>query len=165
MRKLFGLFLVLSLLGGCKESTGPVTAQTGDSLEFQYQSMPEKLPLSPESAPKVETWEEFMALGQSMDVLYRATNNEDLALAVEDLIVKEKELSGGVYPEPFDTQSIKSRQLVLRTYLYRLKASILENRPTTEPTVAMLEAYNALRKQMNLIVKTQLDRKLILDAN
>jgi len=127
--------------------------------------MPEKLPLSPESAPIVEAWKEFSALGGSMDVLYKATNNEDLALAVDDLIEKEKELSAGNYPPNFDLQQVKSRQLVLRTYLYRLKASIEENQPTTQPTVEMLQAYNALRKQLNLLVKNQLDTQLILDAN
>ena len=165
MRKLFGLLFVLSLLGGCKKSAGPATAQSNDTLELQYQKMPAKLPLSPESTPEAEAWDEFMALGKSMDVLYRATNNEDLALAVDDLIEKEKELAGGQYPESFDVLPVRSRQLVLRTYLYRLKASILENQSTTQPTVEMLEAYNALRKQLNLIIKTQLDRKLILDAN
>lgn len=164
MRKLFGLLIALILLGGCKKSAGPATVQTNDTLQLEYQRMPEKLPLSPDSGPKVEAWEEFMALGKSMDVLYRATNNEDLALAVDDLIEKEKELAIGEYPEAFDTQSVKSRQLVLRTYLYKLKASIMENQPTTGPTIQMLEAYNAIRKQLNLIVKTQLDRKLILDA-
>lgn len=165
MQKLLGLLLVLCLVGGCKKSPAPPRAPDQDSLELQYGKMPEKLPLSPESAPIVEAWKEFSALGGSMDVLYKATNNEDLALAVDDLIEKEKELSAGNYPPNFDLQQVKSRQLVLRTYLYRLKASIEENQPTTQPTVEMLQAYNALRKQLNLLVKNQLDTQLILDAN
>lgn len=165
MRKLLVPFLVLSLLGSCKKSpTAAADAFSKDSLEFQIQRMPDKLQLNPEATAMVQDWQEFMDLGNSMDVLYKATNNEDLALAVDDLIEKEKLLEKGEYPESFDDFRIKSRQLVLKTYLYKLKASILERQPTTEPAVELLEAYNALRKQLNLIVKTELDKKLILES-
>jgi len=165
MRKFLVPFLVLSLLGGCKKSpTAPADLLSKDSLEFQIQRMPAKLQLNPEATALAQDWKEFMDLGSSMDVLYKATNNEDLALAVDDLIEKEKLLEQGQYPESFDDYRIKSRQLVLRTYLYKLKASIMERQPTTEPAVEMLEAYNALRKQLNLIVKTELDKKLILES-
>src|SRR5690606_26698474 len=56
MRKLFGLLIALILLGGCKKSAGPATVQTNDTLQLEYQRMPEKLPLSPDSGPKVEAW-------------------------------------------------------------------------------------------------------------
>ena len=36
----------------------------------------------------------------SIDVLKRAYNTEDLELAIEDLIDKEKGLSESTYPEP-----------------------------------------------------------------
>ncbi len=165
MRKLLAPFLVLFLLGGCKRSAAPsADLLPKDSLEFQIQRMPDKFQLNPEATALAEDWKEFMDLGSSMDVLYKATNNEDLALAVDDLIEKEKLLEQGQYPEPFDDFRIKSRQLVVRTYLYKLKASILERQPTTAPAVEMLEAYNALRNQMNLIVKTELDKKIILES-
>lgn len=53
--------------------------------------------------------------------------------------------------------------MVMRTFLYKTKASILDNQPTTESTVKVLEAYNAMRRQLNLIMNSQLDKKLILD--
>jgi hypothetical protein len=72
-------------------------------------------------------------------------------------------LAEGTYPEPFDSFQLKSRQMVMRTFLYKTKASILDNQPTTESTVKVLEAYNAMRRQLNLIMNSQLDKKLILD--
>lgn len=72
-------------------------------------------------------------------------------------------MADGEYPELFDTFQVKSRQRVLRTFLYKTKASILENQPTTEPTVKVLDAYNSMRKQLNVIMNSQLDKKLILD--
>ena len=96
-------------------------------------------------------------------MLYKATNNEDLALAIDDLIEKEKKLEAGQYPELFDSFQVKSRQMVMRTFLYKAKTSIMENQPTTEPTIKVLEAYNSIRKQLNVIMNSQLDKKLILD--
>lgn len=164
MRKLFGILVVMVVLLGCRNSPESTTQEVDKMvLEFQYQKMPDKAPINPEATAIVEGWEEFKAFNASMDVLYRATNNEDLALAIDDLIEKEKNLNEGNYPELYDNFQIKSRQQVIRTYLYKTKAAISENQPTTEPTVQMLEAYNALRKQFNVIVNSQLDKKLILD--
>lgn len=125
--------------------------------------MPEKVSINPDATAIVEEWQQFKDLNASMDVLYKATNNEDLALAIDDLIEKEKKMADGEYPELFDTFQVKSRQRVLRTFLYKTKASILENQPTTEPTVKVLDAYNSMRKQLNVIMNSQLDKKLILD--
>lgn len=164
MRKLLVILFVFSMVWGCKKAQGPVTDTAAvDELEFSYQKMPNKAPINPEATAIIEEWEEFKAFNTSIDVLYKAINNEDLALAIDDLIEKEKNLEGGNYPELFNTFQIKSRQRVVRTYLYKVKASVLENQPTTEPTVQMLEAYNAMRKQFNVIVNSQLDKNLILN--
>lgn len=163
MQKFFCALIFFSVLWGCKK-TEPSTSGTNlGEIEFNYQKMPQKSNINQEATAIVETWPEFKALNASMDVLYKATNNEDLALAIDDLIEKEKDLEAGKYPELFDNFQVKSRQRVLRTYLYKVKAAILENQPTTEPTVQMLEAYNAMRKQLNVIMNSQLDKKLILD--
>ncbi|MCB0371778.1 MAG: hypothetical protein KDD31_02080 [Muricauda sp.] len=164
MRKLLVILFVIPMVWGCKKAQEPVADTAAlDELEFNYKKMPSKAPINPEATAIIEGWEEFKAFNTSMDVLYKATNNEDLALAIDDLIEKEKSLEEGNYPELFNTFQIKSRQRVVRTYMYKVKASIMENQPTTEPTVQMLEAYNAMRKQFNVIVNSQLDKNLILD--
>ncbi|WP_375323314.1 hypothetical protein [Flagellimonas sp. GZD32] len=163
MRKLLVLVVITSYLLGCKKTDSVATTAQNDDLEFNYQKMPDKATINPNAAAIVENWPEFKALNASIDVLYKATNNEDLALAIDDLIEKEKDLEVGKYPELFDSFQVKSRQRVLRTYLFKVKASILDNQPTTGPTIQMLEAYNALRKQLNVIMNSQLDKKIILD--
>ncbi|MBO0324358.1 hypothetical protein J0X14_18770 [Muricauda sp. CAU 1633] len=165
MRKLLGVLLILLMLSGCKKNQESSQEIQTDELGFQYQKMPSKLTLNPEAIEIVEAWKEFVVFAASIDVLYKATNNEDLILAIDDLIEKEKQLAESTYPELFDTFRVKSRQQVLRTYLYKVKASLLENQETTAPTVEMLQAYNALRKQFNVIVNSQLDKELILDEN
>ncbi len=163
MRKLLVLVVITSYLLGCKKTDSVATTAQNDDLEFNYQKMPDKATINPNAAAIVENWPEFKALNASIDVLYKATNNEDLALAIDDLIEKEKDLEVGKYPELFDSFQVKSRQRVLRTYLFKVKASILDNQPTSGPTLQMLEAYNALRKQLNVIMNSQLDKKIILD--
>lgn len=163
MRKLLSILIMISVLGGCKKTEKTTAEVDTEALEFNYQKMPEKSNINADATAIVENWQQFKDLNASVDVLYKATNNEDLALAIDDLIEKEKNLSNGKYPEPFDTFQVKSRQTVMRTFLYKVKASIIENQPTTEPTVKALEAYNDLRNQLNVIVNSQLDKKLILD--
>nr|WP_299214562.1 hypothetical protein [uncultured Allomuricauda sp.] len=125
--------------------------------------MPKKLTINPKATVIVEEWPEFKKLSSSVDVLYRAKNNEDLILAIDDLIEKEKLLEKGTYPEAFDKFQIKSRQRVFKTYMLKVKSSVLDNRDATQPTIEMLEAYNAFRKQFNVLVNSQLDTKLILN--
>ena len=163
MQKLLGILIFLSILGACKKVEKTTAEVENQDLEFNYQKMPDKIGINPEATAIVEEWEEFKALNASIDVLYKATNNEDLALAIDDLIEKEKKMADGTYPELFDTFQVKSRQRVLRTFLYKAKASIQENQPTTQPVVEALEAYNNMRKQLNVIMNSQLDKKLILD--
>lgn len=166
MRKLLVILLVFSVFTGCKKTLDQSTESVNtEGLEFNYQKMPEKAAINAGATKIVEGWEEFKAFNESIDVLYKATNNEDLALAIDDLIEKEKKLENGEYPELFNAFQIKSRQRVIRTYLYKVKASIMENQPTTEPTIQMLQAYNAMRRQFNVIVNSQLDKKLIMDEN
>ena len=163
MRKLLGLLIIFSVLLGCKKNGEDSQETQSTDLVFQYQKMPPKRTINPEATKIVENWKEFMDFASSIDVLYKSTNNEDLSLAIDDLIEKEKQLAEGTYPELFDTFQVKSRQRVLKTYMYKVKASILENQETTESTVEMLKAYNAMRKQFNVIVNSQLDKELILD--
>ena len=163
MRKLFYLLMLFAALFGCKQEKDGNGVDTGSEKEFNYQKLPQKISINPEALTEVQEWEEFQAFNESIDVLYKATNNEDLILAVDDLIEKEKLLSQGDYPEIFNTLQIKSRQRVIRTYLLKVKSNILEYQETTSPTVDMIKAYNAWRAQLNNIVNSQLDKKLILD--
>ena len=163
MQKLIGLIFVLALFVGCKDKQQTVVENTLDTQYFEYQKMPKKLEINPEVATILDEWEEFKAFSSSLDVLYRATNNEDLSLAIDDLLEKEKEMAKGEYPEIFDTFQVKSRQRVLRTFMLRVKASIINKTDTTQPTIEMIEAFNILRKQFNIIMNSQLDTKLILD--
>ena len=162
MRKTRAIIILLLVLG-CKEKQAPTIESQTDLQAFNYQKLPEKLEVSPEAVVVLDEWPEFMALNASIDVLYKSTNNEDLSLALDDLLTKEKELSESSYPELFDSFQVKSRQRVFRTLLLKVKANILNKSDTTTPTIELLEAYNIIRQQFNSIISSQLDTKLILN--
>ena len=79
------------------------------------------------------------------------------------MVQKEKALADGDYPSDFDKPQIKSRQQVFRTFLFKVKANLMDNRDVTEGMEQMINAYNAYRHQFNILGSTRLDAKLILD--
>ncbi|MEM7484291.1 MAG: hypothetical protein AAF348_03695 [Bacteroidota bacterium] len=163
MRKLLYLLVIVLSLSACRDS-GDGTEETQEEERFfNYQKMPKKLAINSVATPIMDEWAEFQELSSSFDVLYKAKNDEDLLLAIDDLIEKEKLLAKGTYPELFDKLQIKSRQRVLKTYMIKVKAAILSKNDTAEPTKEMIESYNALRHQFNIIVNNPLDKKLILN--
>ncbi|WP_420603173.1 hypothetical protein [Flagellimonas sp.] len=163
MRKLSCILILFLVSWSCKEKDSATQEIETEELVFNYQKMPKRVPINPKAASVIEEWEEFNTLTASFDVLYKARNNEDLILAIDDLIEKEGLLAKSEYPTIFDEFQIKSRQRVLKTYLLKVKSNILDHRETTAPVIEMLEAYNAFRKQFNVIMNSQLDTKLILD--
>ncbi|MEP5430606.1 MAG: hypothetical protein ABJP86_15785 [Flavobacteriaceae bacterium] len=165
MRKLLCMVVVFTSFVGCKNDDGLPQEVDPEALVFNYQKMPKKFAINPEATAILEEWVEFTELTGSFDVLYKAKNNEDLILAIDDLIEKEKLLAKAKYPEPFDQFQIKSTQRVLKTYILKVKSSLLNHTDTTEPAIEMLVAYNAMRRQFNVIVNGQLDKKMILNES
>ena len=163
MRKLLGIILGLTVFLGCKDKNAATQDSTFEEHVFNYQKMPQRTDLNVKATELAENWPEFRAFNASFDVLYKARNNEDLALAMDDLIDKIGLLEKSEYPEMFDAFEIRSRLRVVKTYLFKAKSHVLNNSETTEPTIEMIRAYNATRAQLNVIVNSQLDKTLILD--
>ncbi len=156
------LALVLLVLS-CKNERPEVVDAEAIPEAFSFQNYPTLTELEPGVLSVVNSWPEFMAMENSVSVLKRATNTEDLKLAIEDLIEQEKKLAEGSYPEAFDKLQIKSRQQVFRTFLYKVQGNLLDNRDIDEAMGQMIQAYNAYKNQFNVIAGNTLDAKLILD--
>lgn len=130
---------------------------------FSFQNLPQDATLDEEAAALVTDWQEFEAMETSYAILKRATNTEDLMLAIDDLIEREKTLAEAGYPELFDKLQIKSRQQVFRTFLYKVKGNLNDRRDVYKSMEEMMLAYNAYKNQFNNIVNNTLDPKLILN--
>ncbi len=164
MLKFRVIVLLFLTLMACKDDKQDLTgSQQTDSGTFDHQKMPARIEINTKASAILDQWEAFGNFSRSFDILYRARNNEDLILALDDLLEKEKLLAASEHPEIFNRSQIKSRQKVVRTFLLKARAQALERRDATEPIVEMFEAYNAYRNQFNLLVNNPLDSKLILD--
>lgn len=163
MQKLLIIIFFFGIALGCKKEGKQDLTDENTKVFFTFQDMPKSQEIDNEAKEILKDWKEFQELKSSFEVLYRASNNEDLALAIDDLLEKEKTLREGDYPEVFDRPQVKSRQQVLRTYLLKAQASITDQTDVNEPMKEFLLANNAWRNQFSLLVKNKLDVKLILD--
>lgn len=163
MRKLWAVGFIFLLIVSCRQGENKNLNAAESELEFNNEDLPKRVNLNPRSNNIVQDWAEYNAFDTSFDAIYNATNNEDLILAIEDLIEKQKLWEDSTYPEGFDKPQIKSRQKVLKTYILKVKTALEFRTDISAATVDMIEAYNALRFQFDVIMNSTLDPKLLLD--
>ena len=76
---------------------------------------------------------------------------------------KQNALAVSNYPEIFDKPQVKSRQKVFKTYILKVRATLEYRKDPMESTIEMVNAFNGLRNQFNVMVNYNLDTKMILD--
>ena len=163
MRLIWIISIAFCLLYSCKrnQNQDPLTENT--EFEFDVQELPIRVAVNTESMAILEEWPEYVTFDYSFDAIYNTSNNEDLILVIENLIEKQKLWEESTYPEKFDIPQIKSRQRVLKTYLLKVKAALDYKSEFLETTVEMIQSYNALRIQFNVVMNSTLDPKLLFD--
>ncbi|WP_157449698.1 hypothetical protein [Croceitalea dokdonensis] len=164
MRNLFLCCSLLLVFNSCKDGEEIARETPTEAVFVSFQDMPDEPKMNPEALEILASWPEFKALETSFQVLYQSSNNEDLALAVTNVLEKEKALATSPYPELYDVPQIKSRQRVLRTFLLKVSASLAQRTDVNQPLEQMFLANNAWLNQFNVLVNNQLDLNQILDA-
>jgi hypothetical protein len=163
MRKLLLICISILLLSSCGDDKKSAEESVQVDVSYDYRKIPKKQVLPQEVIMILDGWEAFSDFSKSIDILYNATNNEDLTLAIEDLISKEKLLAVSKYPEEFDVPQVKSRQEVLRTFILKTKGDLDGNRNPTESMIQLSNAYNALRNQYIIIMNNRFELNSFLD--
>ena len=163
MRKLSVFGLLVLLLISCKGDQNNDVLTENQEVEFNADDLPKRMRVNSKSAVILSTWVEYNAFESSFDAIYNASNNEDLILVIDDLIEKQKSWENSTYPEAFDKAQIKSRQKVLKTYLLKVKSALDYRSDFEAATVEMINAYNAVRRQFDVIMNSTLDPKLLSD--
>lgn len=163
MRKVFVFLTVLAVLLSCKKDQKQ--NEIGDNVEqeFNMEKWPKKTMANGKASEILEEWTEYVDFETSFDRLFTMENSEDLALLLEDLIEKQKNLAESEYPTEFDKPHIKSRQVVLKTFILKTKGSLEYRLDLQQPVIEMIESFNALSNQFNVIVNNTFDAKLILE--
>ena len=163
MRNLWVFAIVCILIFSCKRSQNVELQDGNEEMEFVAEDLPKRVAVNSKSAEILQGWPEYAAFDNRFTEIYNASNNEDLILLIEDLIQKQKQWEESTYPEAFDVAQIRSRQKVVKTYLLKIKSALDYRDDFTTPTVEMIEAYNSLRRQFDVMMNSTLDPKLLLD--
>ncbi|TKD67009.1 hypothetical protein [Flavobacterium sp. ASW18X] len=163
MQKLLIICTFFLVCFACKEKAPIQEQQNAVAAEFSFKNMPNPIPLTDKATEKLKPWTAYQDFEKSFDVFRRARNTEDLKLAVTDLIEKETALEKSDYPEAYNIAQIKSRQLILKTFLLKIKGHLDNQQEVKEPVKELLLARNAMRNQFNRILKDTLDTKSILE--
>ena len=165
MRKAFVLFVALMLVISCKNEQEH--AEIGETFDtrFNVEMWPEETMPNAKALEILNKWPEYIAFEASFERIYEIENTEDLSLIIEDLIEELKEISELGYPEDFDKPHIKSRLKALKTYILKTKESLEYRLDVQEPVIEMIDAFNALQNQFNVIVNNTFDAELILEGN
>ena len=93
MQKLLTYFLLTLIILACKKEVKPDVIDDTSTQFVSFPNRPEIQNLNPEAQAVLSKWPEFQEFQNSFEVMYRAQNNEDLVLAIDDLLVKEKAIT------------------------------------------------------------------------
>lgn len=162
MRKKLIYGLVFMLVLSCKQDKSVVKDDT-TAFDISTENWPGKSKVNTKADSILNVWTEFVDLDATFDGLYTVENTEDLSLIIEDLIEAQKYLAESDYPEPFDKPQIKSRQKVFQTFILKTKGDLEYRVDPQESVKEMIDAYNALRKQFEIITNNTLDIKKLLE--
>lgn len=162
MQKLCFLAFILVLVYSCKPKTQESSQDTVTSFEINQKEWPKKLAIDYKIKPDLATWDEFALLETSFDALYKVENTADLSLVIDDLVEKQSDFADTEYPENFDLPQIKSRLIMFKTFLLKVRGDLQYRLDVQKSTLEMVQAYNAFRNQFNIIANNTLDSELLL---
>lgn len=163
MSKISVLLIALLVFSGCN-SKGEEAPQTSEATSVtDVQELPAVAQIDAAARQILDGWAEYRSLEDRMAVLMEADNEEEMKLLLEELNQICKRLEDSTFPGPFEQPSVRSRLKVIRTYLGKLDAALFYRLDYAEPTRELMQSYNALREQFNVIVRNTLSPDLFED--
>lgn len=163
MRIILSICLLLLFTVSCRESGGATTESQKEQPFLQLTVLPQRVLLNAKASDLTKSWIAFNSLNTGFDALYTVENAEDLALVLDDLVERQKLLEESAYPAAFDLPQVRGRQRVMKTFILKTKAAVEYRVDATEPAVELINAYNAMRTQFNVLVNNTLDTQLLSD--
>ena len=163
MTKTLIIATIFFVFSSCKNDRGNDNTDADSVFDITTEKWPKKRVVNSKSSQILKNWPEFIALETRFDAIYSVENTEDLRLILEDLIANQKLMTDSEYPEPFDKAQIKSRQRVFQTFLLKTKGNLKYRSDVQQSTVEMIEAYNSLLNQFDVITNNTFDIKTLLD--
>jgi hypothetical protein len=163
MKKYYVLILLIIGFISCGEKKVEEVKVDPSQALVDLKKLPKQVESSFEATEILKDWTEYNALNSALKKMYSAETKEDLVVVLEDLIEKQKLLETSTYPELFDRPDIKSRQKVFKTYVLKIKSNIEFDINPREAVIEMINAYNAFNNQFSIVIKSNLDPKILFD--
>ena len=119
---------------------------------FTFQGLPKVTTLNTNASAIAKQWTAYQNYISSFDVMFNASTNEDLVLAIDNLLVAQDSLAKKDFPPDFNLTNVKSRLKVSKNFILKIKGD-LENRKDASASIKQLiVAHNAMQNQLNLVV-------------
>ena len=163
MSKISILMLALLVVSGCKSREEPPEQSTVETASSGVPELPPPVRIDPRAREILDGWAEYQSLEERMAVLAGAGDEEEMKLLLEELSQICDQLEKNPIPEAFDQPSVRSRFKVVRTYLGKLEAALFYRLDYREPLFELMESYNALREQFNVITSSTLSPDIFED--
>ncbi len=122
--------------------------------------LPAPAPINAGARAVLEAWPQFLSLEERIAALPDTGSREELQLLLEELNQICQQVEENAIPTEFERPSVRSRLKVVRTYIGKSDAALGYREDYGEPLLELMEAYNALREQFNLIVNSTLKPEL-----
>ncbi len=163
MKTILTSFIILMCFS-CKQVNNQSVEADANYL-VSVDNWPKTLKNNSKSKEILDKWTAFNAFDEAINNLYTIENKEDLNLIIEDLVEKHKLLKESKFPAEYNKSQIKSRLKVVHTFILKTKGNLTYSLNPEEPVIELLNAYNALLNQVNIISGNTFDIKTLLDEN
>ena len=163
MSKISVFLIVLLVFSGCNSRVAETPETSEVSSDTDLKEFPEVVQIDAGAREILDGWAEYRSLEDRMAVLREAENEEEMKLLLEELDQICTQLEESTFPESFEQPSVRSRIKVIRTYFGKLEAALFYRLDYNEPLRELLQSYNALREQFNVIVRNTLSPDLFED--
>ena len=160
MPKIITFLILLGVFFSCRDKVYDMAKVQEPGWEIITESLPQKVRVDPKAQSILDTWKEYAVLERSFDKIYTSEFREDFVLIVEELVENQKKMEEGAYPATFDISQIKGRQKVFKTFILKTKGDLEYRQNPKESILEMIEAFNDLRNQFNVVVNNTLPEEL-----
>ena len=160
MSKILVFLIVLLLFSGCNTKVEEAQETPQETSALDAEELPAPAQIDAGAREMLNGWAEYQSLEERMAVLREARNEEEMKLLLEELNQICKRLEESTFPEAFEQPAVRSRLKVIRTYLGKLDAALFYRLDYQEPLLELMQSYNSLREQFNVIVRNTLSPEL-----
>ncbi|MFI2741881.1 hypothetical protein ACG2LH_04010 [Zhouia sp. PK063] len=167
MKKCFLVLSFLAVLVACNSKQENKTTQTQVKDTIAAIKMPQELALTDRARNATDEWTNYKEFENEMDNLSK-TAPSDFYTTISSLLKIEVEMEQDTMPKVLDETSVKTRFLVIKTYL--LEALSLEEFKANEHQInaqkaKIFTAYNSLKEDLNDVADPKIIDDFLKDEN